>query len=275
MPLDLIPSILSLSIDDLALTMLGFMNNRAAAPAAKNTVDNTLILTEEIIRLNGIYKRLLSNAGVKLYEGEGKIVGPNEVEVTQLDGTKICYSAKHILIATGSRAYRPAIPGQELAITSDEALSLEELPKRAVILGGRALVRVSFNSNLQKSDYNMNAVGSHLYPQNPVLRLGSHLNFSVEGRNLNLKLMNNSNAIFFCLKSILNHWNSLAQLTLILKLDMPSSCRNAIKDLSVGLSLKAQTLSVKDYDAENYKLYEEVGEGVSATVHRALCIPLC
>ncbi|GMP53573.1 hypothetical protein CsSME_00019002 [Camellia sinensis var. sinensis] len=26
---------------------------------------------------------------------------------------------------------------------------------------------------------------------------------------------------------------------------------------------------------ENYKLYEEVGEGVSATVHRALCIPLC
>ncbi|KAF5940698.1 hypothetical protein HYC85_021865 [Camellia sinensis] len=34
-------------------------------------------------------------------------------------------------------------------------------------------------------------------------------------------------------------------------------------------------IKVKDYDAENYKLYEEVGEGVSATVHRALCIPLC
>lgn len=71
-----------------------------------------MLQTEEIIRLNGIYKRLLSNAGVKLYEGEGRIVGPNEVEVTQLDGTKICYSAKHILIATGGRAQRPAIPGQ-------------------------------------------------------------------------------------------------------------------------------------------------------------------
>ena len=80
--------------------------------------------TDEIIRLNGIYKRLLSNAGVKLFEGEGKIVGPNEVEVTQLDGTKLSYSAKHILIATGSRAHRPPIPGQELGITSDEALSL-------------------------------------------------------------------------------------------------------------------------------------------------------
>jgi glutathione reductase (NADPH) len=68
--------------------------------------------TDEIIRLNGIYKRLLSNAGVKLYEGEGKVAGPNEIELTQLDGTKLKYSAKHILIATGSKAQRPNIPGQ-------------------------------------------------------------------------------------------------------------------------------------------------------------------
>lgn len=27
-------------------------------------------------------------------------------------------------------------------------------------------------------------------------------------------------------------------------------------------------------DAKDYKLYEEVGEGVSASVYRALCIPL-
>lgn len=101
--------------------------------------------TEEIVRLNGIYKRLLSNAGVKLYEGEGKVVGPQEVEVTQLDGTKLRFSAKHILIATGSRAQRPTIPGQELGITSDEALSLEELPKRAVILGG-GYIAVEFAS---------------------------------------------------------------------------------------------------------------------------------
>lgn len=68
--------------------------------------------TDEIYRLNGIYKRLLSNSGVKLFEGEGRIVGPNEVEVTQLDGTKLSYSAKHILIATGGRAQHPNIPGQ-------------------------------------------------------------------------------------------------------------------------------------------------------------------
>lgn len=27
-------------------------------------------------------------------------------------------------------------------------------------------------------------------------------------------------------------------------------------------------------DAKEYKLYEEVGEGVSASVYRALCVPL-
>lgn len=101
--------------------------------------------TEEIVRLNGIYKRMLSNAGVKLFEGEGKVVGPNEVEVTQLDGTKLSYSSKHILIATGSRAQRPPIPGQEWAITSDEALSLEEFPKSVVILGG-GYIAVEFAS---------------------------------------------------------------------------------------------------------------------------------
>ncbi|KAL4386218.1 hypothetical protein GQ457_09G016320 [Hibiscus cannabinus] len=74
--------------------------------------------TNEINRLNEIYKRLLSNAGVKLLEGEGKIVGPNGVEVTQLDGTKLSYSVKHILIATGSRAHRLPIPGQVYSLLS-------------------------------------------------------------------------------------------------------------------------------------------------------------
>lgn len=68
--------------------------------------------TQEIVRLNGIYKRLLSSAGVTIHEGEGKVVSPNRVEVIQPDGLKQQYSAKHILIATGSRAQRVHIPGQ-------------------------------------------------------------------------------------------------------------------------------------------------------------------
>ncbi|KAG1361498.1 glutathione reductase, cytosolic [Cocos nucifera] len=101
--------------------------------------------TQEIIRLNGVYKRLLSSAGVTMLEGEGKIIGAHAVEVTKPDGSKQQYSARHILIATGSRAQRVNIPGKELAITSDEALSLDELPKHAVILGG-GYIAVEFAS---------------------------------------------------------------------------------------------------------------------------------
>ncbi|KAJ8505191.1 hypothetical protein OPV22_006077 [Ensete ventricosum] len=101
--------------------------------------------TQEIIRLNGIYKRLLSNAGVTMFEGEGKVIDAHLVEVTQPDGTAKQYSAEYILIATGSRAQLVNIPGKELAITSDEALSLDELPKRAVILGG-GYIAVEFAS---------------------------------------------------------------------------------------------------------------------------------
>lgn len=101
--------------------------------------------TEEITRLNGIYKKMLGNAGVVMLEGEGRVIDAHKVELIQLDGLKQQYSAKHILIATGGRAQRPNIPGQELGITSDEALSLEELPKRAVVLGG-GYIAVEFAS---------------------------------------------------------------------------------------------------------------------------------
>lgn len=101
--------------------------------------------TQEITRLNGIYKRMLNNSGVTMLEGEGKVVDAHRVEVIQTDGTTQHYSAKHILIATGSRAQRPPIIGQELGITSDEALSLEELPKRAVVYGG-GYIAVEFAS---------------------------------------------------------------------------------------------------------------------------------
>ncbi|KAF9590251.1 hypothetical protein IFM89_032029 [Coptis chinensis] len=46
---------------------------------------------------------------------------------------------------------------------------------------GSALIRISINSDPHKSDYMMVSVGAHLYPHSPVLDLGSHLNFSIEG----------------------------------------------------------------------------------------------
>ena len=85
----------------------------------------------EIERLNGIYRNLLVNAGAEIIEGTARVVDPHTVAVGQQHHT-----AEYILVATGSWPYMPDIPGIEHAITSNEAFYLEQLPKRAIIVGG-------------------------------------------------------------------------------------------------------------------------------------------
>jgi glutathione reductase (NADPH) len=85
----------------------------------------------EIARLNGVYERVLVNAGVQIHRARAHVHDPHSVEV---DGKR--FTAKHILVATGSWPVVPTIPGAELAITSNEAFSLERLPRRAVVVGG-------------------------------------------------------------------------------------------------------------------------------------------
>ena len=85
----------------------------------------------EIARLNGVYERVLVNAGVEIHRARATVIGPNEVDV---DGKR--RTAKHIVVATGSWPQLPAIPGIEHAITSNEAFHLEHLPRRAVVVGG-------------------------------------------------------------------------------------------------------------------------------------------
>jgi len=95
---------------------------------------------KEIARLNGIYERVLSNAGVTILKNRATIVDPHQVEC----GGKT-YSAKYILVATGSWPTVPGIPGKELAITSNEAFFLPELPASIIVVGG-GYIAVEFAS---------------------------------------------------------------------------------------------------------------------------------
>jgi glutathione reductase (NADPH) len=85
----------------------------------------------EIARLNGVYLDLLAQAGVTLIQGRAGLLDAHTVEVA---GRR--HTAERILIATGSWPSLPAIPGIELAITSNEALDLPALPGRLAVVGG-------------------------------------------------------------------------------------------------------------------------------------------
>ena len=87
--------------------------------------------TQEISRLNGIYQNLLSNSGAQIIKGRASLEGPQQVSI---NGES--YSAENILIATGGWPYIPEFEGSELAISSNEMFTLEQLPEKAVVVGG-------------------------------------------------------------------------------------------------------------------------------------------
>ena len=95
---------------------------------------------KEIARLNAVYERLLAAAGVEIVRGRAALRDAHTVEVAGRS-----WSARHILIATGSRPQVPDIPGKSHAITSDAVFHLERLPARAIVVGG-GYIAVEFAS---------------------------------------------------------------------------------------------------------------------------------
>ena len=87
---------------------------------------------EEIGRLNGIYRRMLGEAGVTLFDAHARFLDPHTLQV----GDKTV-TAERIVIATGGyAAIQPPIEGMELGIISDAAFALPALPRRMLIVGG-------------------------------------------------------------------------------------------------------------------------------------------
>ncbi|WP_028309849.1 glutathione-disulfide reductase [Derxia gummosa] len=86
--------------------------------------------SKETARLEGIYRTMLGNSGVALVEGRGRVIDAHTVEVAGK-----AYTAERILVATGGKPAAPAIPGIELAMTSNEILDLAERPARLLVLG--------------------------------------------------------------------------------------------------------------------------------------------
>lgn len=98
----------------------GFSMDYAVAAARKDEVVKTL---QEGVKM--------AVGKCTLIQGEASFVDGRTVEA---GGER--YTAPRIIIATGSQPARLPIPGAEYAVSSDNFLSLTELPARVVIVGG-------------------------------------------------------------------------------------------------------------------------------------------
>ena len=81
----------------------------------------------------------LDSIGVELLRGHGRLAGERSVEVTAADGTVSRYGAdRGVVIAVGSRAAVPPIPGLAEAATWDnrDVTAITALPERLLVLGG-------------------------------------------------------------------------------------------------------------------------------------------
>ena len=89
----------------------------------------------ETIRTN--LTRTLERSGVTILRGRGRLEGPQRVGVRELSGVDRTYTARDVIIATGSDPFVP--PGIETdgrtVFTSDEAINLEWLPRWITIIG--------------------------------------------------------------------------------------------------------------------------------------------
>ncbi len=109
--------------------------NSIDVPAVKAYRDE--VITSKFKGLQGLIKA----RGITTIAGEGRLVSPTTVRVGDDD-----IVGKNVILATGS--YSRTLPGLEIGgrvITSEQALDLDTVPKKVVVLGG-GVIGVEFSS---------------------------------------------------------------------------------------------------------------------------------
>ena len=94
---------------------------------------------EEVINqtCSGI-KYLMDKNKITVIHGKGSFLSNTKINVSKEDGSNEVIEAKNIIIATGSKPnYFPGMePDKKRIITSTEALKMNEIPKKMLVIGG-------------------------------------------------------------------------------------------------------------------------------------------
>ena len=95
-------------------------------------------IREEVSRLSKLHKNSLKELNVKVFEGLGRFITQNELQIICPKTKKILnkISSEKILISVGGKPKKLNIPGIDLAWTSDDIFELEKFPESILIVGG-------------------------------------------------------------------------------------------------------------------------------------------
>ena len=76
--------------------------------------------------------------GIDVIRGQGRLAGEKTVEVLSAGGTRVLRARHAVVIAAGSTASVPAVPGLRPALpwTSRDVTNLREVPRRVAVIGG-------------------------------------------------------------------------------------------------------------------------------------------
>jgi len=103
----------------------------ATAPGTLDWVEYVRRRQAYIEDIHASYRRRFTEFGIELVPEYGRFVDARTIAT----GTRTL-TAKHIVIATGAKPRRLAVPGGELGIVSDGFFDLRASPRRVAIVGG-------------------------------------------------------------------------------------------------------------------------------------------
>lgn len=90
------------------------------------------VIRKQVEMRRGFYDR----NRIELITGEARFVDEGTVEVREADGGSRRLAAQHVVVATGSRPYRPAdVPFGPRVLDSDTVLGLDHTPRSIVVIG--------------------------------------------------------------------------------------------------------------------------------------------
>ncbi len=117
---------------EMGISVAGVSIDLAATMAWKNEI---------VHKLNGGVAGLLQRAGATVIAGRAELIDGKTARVTTNDGEALTIVAEHVVIATGSAPIELRhLPFGETSfgavISSTEALALQEVPERLVVVGG-------------------------------------------------------------------------------------------------------------------------------------------